>query len=259
MHQFGFGVEKDYNKALEYYQKGEFYNDSDCLNSIGNLYQKGIGGLNKNLEKALEYYKKAEETNPNAIHSIGFMLMNGFQVEKNEIEGIKKYKEASKKGSSFGLNSLGILYFYGYKDKNGKIKIDKDRGISLFKKAADRGNSFGHANYGNVLLKQTKLTTNEKKIGLRYLKNSIDLGNSLGLHYYAQYLLEQRNSQNEAIEILKKASDNNYHYSQYLLGKIYYYGQGIQENKEEGLKLIIKAASNGYQRALDELKKIEKN
>lgn len=58
LYKYGDGVEKNYQKALEFYQQAyEKSNDKQFLLSIGHLYREGDNYLPKNLNKAIEYYE----------------------------------------------------------------------------------------------------------------------------------------------------------------------------------------------------------
>lgn len=56
----GFGVEQDYAKAKEWFEKAALAGDSICSVIIENMYYYGRG-VEQNAEKAAEWYAKAEE------------------------------------------------------------------------------------------------------------------------------------------------------------------------------------------------------
>lgn len=58
LYQDGNGVEQDYAKAIEWYEKAAELGNATALNNIGYMYQYGEG-VDSDYEKALEYYDKA--------------------------------------------------------------------------------------------------------------------------------------------------------------------------------------------------------
>ncbi|MBR0519627.1 sel1 repeat family protein, partial [bacterium] len=56
----GHGVEQNYTKALQYFQKASKNGNFESLNNLGIMYENGFG-VEKDLNKALEYYKKSAE------------------------------------------------------------------------------------------------------------------------------------------------------------------------------------------------------
>ena len=53
---FGHGTKKNYQKAFEFYKKSSNLNNSDGMNHLAMMYEKGIGVI-KNIDKAIKYYK----------------------------------------------------------------------------------------------------------------------------------------------------------------------------------------------------------
>ena len=64
MYQNGLGVETDYAKALEWYEKAAEMGDATAMYNIANIYENGLG-VDQDAEKAAEWYAKAEEAAEN--------------------------------------------------------------------------------------------------------------------------------------------------------------------------------------------------
>ena len=63
MYQNGYGVEKDYKKAFEWFFKSAEQGNSFGQYNLGVMYQNGCG-VEKDLKKAIEwYFKSAEQGN----------------------------------------------------------------------------------------------------------------------------------------------------------------------------------------------------
>lgn len=60
MYYAGLGVEQDYAKALEWFEKAAELNYTTAVHNIGYMYQEGLG-VEQDYDKALEWYEKAVE------------------------------------------------------------------------------------------------------------------------------------------------------------------------------------------------------
>lgn len=54
----GIGIEKNLNKAFEWYKKSAENDNSEGMFSIGYAYHNGIG-IDRDIEKAIYWYEKA--------------------------------------------------------------------------------------------------------------------------------------------------------------------------------------------------------
>jgi TPR repeat protein len=104
-HEEGLIFEQSFEKALEYFRKGEDFNERNSLNSIGFFYEKGIGGLEQSSQKAIQYYEKAASLgDPKALYNLGCIHIDGELVEKNPEKSFDYFLQASDLGSTV-LNS----------------------------------------------------------------------------------------------------------------------------------------------------------
>ena len=90
----GDGVERDVNKALEYYEMYlEKWDEAWAYEAVGNIYFLGEG-IDKDPVKALEYYeisyKKGNTNSPNLCYRIGQLYEKGEGV-KLDIDKAKEY------------------------------------------------------------------------------------------------------------------------------------------------------------------------
>lgn len=108
------GVEKDYNKALYYYQKGFDLDYPLCIYSLGISYELGLG-------KILEVDKeKAKKLLTNAYPKI-IKLINNPNI--TEIERV------------YAKFVTGAYYYFGL----GEIEKDYSRAFEIIKECADKG------------------------------------------------------------------------------------------------------------------------
>ena len=130
----GFGIEKDYSKAMTWYLKGiNSYKNTQvregldepyiilnkCQEHIARLYYNGWG-VEKDLNKAFSLYKQAAENSSNrSMGLIGFMYLKGQGVEKNEKEAEKWLLKAHNKGDIDA--SIDLAVYYNNKVSDGDL------------------------------------------------------------------------------------------------------------------------------------------
>ncbi|WP_162983240.1 tetratricopeptide repeat protein, partial [Helicobacter mehlei] len=74
---------KDYSKALQYYQKAAEMGSANAYTDLGLMYAKGEG-VAKDYSKALQYYQKAAEMgSADAYNKLGLMYDMGEGVEQD--------------------------------------------------------------------------------------------------------------------------------------------------------------------------------
>lgn len=128
-------TEKNYKKAIEYYQKATELGSSTSFNNLGECYFFGRG-VKKNYPKAVELYQKAADNGSICgIDNLGYCYNYGLGIEQNYLKAIEYYQKAAEKGSAFSLKELGDCYY------NGKgIEQNNSKAIEYYKKAAKLGN-----------------------------------------------------------------------------------------------------------------------
>ena len=106
----GWGTDKNYTKAFEYFSKSISYNNTEnakSWNSLGYLYYYGLG-VEKNVEKAFDYFRIGITYKDSAaIFDAAYLLIQNQNNDKNLIE--KDYSKAY----SHAQNLASKDYFFG--------------------------------------------------------------------------------------------------------------------------------------------------
>lgn len=126
MYYYGKGVDKDYTKAFQWYEKSALQGNSDSQNMLGIMYRFGFG-IEKDINKSIEYYTKAiEQENHFAMNNLGHLYLFGDEkVDKNYKKAFDLYIKAEQLGNTSAMHALGIIYENGYGvDKNSKIALN---------------------------------------------------------------------------------------------------------------------------------------
>ena len=126
----GIGVDKDYEKAVEFWKKAVSLGNVQAHNSLAICYLQGFG-VEKDYDKVFNLSKVAAEKGiANAQCNLGNCYYNGIGVYRNKNEGVKWFEKAAEQGHSVALLNLGSYYesvFY------------YDKAIEMYEKAVELG------------------------------------------------------------------------------------------------------------------------
>lgn len=140
------GIKQNYQEAIWWYRKAATQDNPSAQNSLGWMYQNGLGGVKRDYQKAVKWYKKAAtQGNSSAQNNLGWMYHHGLGVNRDYREAIRYYQKATECGNSNAKNNLadvqnilGDMYF------NGKeITQDYSEAMYFYSSSAENGNSYG--------------------------------------------------------------------------------------------------------------------
>lgn len=215
LYSFGYGVEQDYLKAAEWYEKAVALGNPFAAYSLGSLYLRGQG-VDEDAEKAYELFIMAadhdEKPNAYAAYELGRMC-----AEDDETTSAKWYKKAYHGFEAIERNMADDKLYYRLGQMNLKglgTKIDLDKACAYFEKAADLKNT--DALYG---------------LGKLYLDDDFS-----------------KKDTKKAVDYLYQAAKKNHQFAQYTLGKMYLKGEGVEQDAEYGVRWLLKAIkqNNSY-------------
>lgn len=104
------GVEQNYKKAVEFYEKSAALGNTEAMCLLGSMY--GFGkGVPKNPQKKLELYEKAAALGDNeAMYNLGIFYENGEDVPQDYQKAREWYEKAATFGNTDAMDSLGEMY-----------------------------------------------------------------------------------------------------------------------------------------------------
>ena len=134
----GYGVPKDYSKAVYWYTKSAEQGDAYAQCNIGFCYKNGYG-VPKDYNKAVYWYtKSAEQGNADAIEAL--KKLNREKTMSEEFKGtpeqIKQYQIAAEQGNATAQYNLGVCYYNGQ-----GVAQDNKKAVYWFTKSAEQGNA----------------------------------------------------------------------------------------------------------------------
>ena len=122
MYRNGEGVERDYAKAVEWYEKSAEGGDTVAMICLGDLYENGGYGVEQDYEKAEEWYRK----------------------------GAERYRKTAEAGSDSAMASLGECYI----DGKG-VTADSEEALRWFTKSLEAGFQYPYVTYINKAVQGT--------------------------------------------------------------------------------------------------------
>ena len=96
------------NQHVLYYRAAE-QGDVDAQYNLAVCYENGTG-VERDEQKAVEWYKKAaEQGDARAQFNLALCYKNGIGVEKDEQKAVEWYKEAAEQGDAIAQFNLAML------------------------------------------------------------------------------------------------------------------------------------------------------
>ncbi|MBY0293450.1 MAG: sel1 repeat family protein [Alphaproteobacteria bacterium] len=260
-YHYGHGVEKDDQKALDYFNQAALLGEQNALIYLAIAYQYGYG-VEKNLEEAVKRWENASKRSPNEIVFMGSCYeARGHELQQKGNPGQAKqyfekayeyYEVAAKKQDARGMYNIATHHYLGLvRPKNLK------RVREWLAKAVKEGYVEAMYAIGNVNLfnepKNLKLAEEwlQKAAETGHLKAMLDLG----WLYYAEYKKDI-----ESFSLYKKAAELGSEEAQYncgvlLLGKYVSEGDSSEDDEDRALSYFHKSADKGYSPAMTQLGK----
>lgn len=250
MYEHGVGVEKDLDKAKDFYEKSnlnKYFNGTlgkNYVNFIEGLkYEVGYGVM-KDIDKAKDFYKLAiDENSRDAYTRLGNIQIIENKTERHVKNGIEYLERAWTLGDKNAILSLGNIYLNG-------ITVPKDLEKAKFYYSAGIRSKIPEA-FGYMLhilvYMNTGLTVNYEEIN-KIAEEGSELGDGnsskiMGYLYQNGYGIEKSEGKAEkyylkAIEQGKLIDNLVYWY----LGNLYFYGTKRIQNNEKALENYLVAS-----------------
>lgn len=102
-----------YPQGVEVLIQASVLGESEASFLVGTCYEKGLG-VDKDIERAYDYYKvAAENDDPRALEILGMAYLSGTMLKKDEQTGIEFYERAALRGNKRCQKYLADLFQKG--------------------------------------------------------------------------------------------------------------------------------------------------
>lgn len=231
MYNNGYGTQKDYKKAMEYYKKAVEKDPSysAAYKNIGLLYENGQG-TEQSLDKALEYYIKSAETgDTDSMYNLADFYFYTDEEYRNYSESWDLAQKCDELGDARGANLLGNICldhdFWNHFRKGKSIyKSGEEEALAWYTKAGKNGELIGWQNAGLCYM---RMMDYEKAIDMFKKADGLNSGrlyNDMGICYAS--IPRKRNKYRLALECFKKAAELDDPWGTSNLGLYYENGYG---------------------------------
>jgi TPR repeat protein len=133
----GVGVQRNYSKARECYEKAALSGVAEGVYNVGVCWETGMGS-EADPARAAEYFRRAAEMNlPQALFKMSVILDSGAGVSRDENASIDYMEKAALAGHPDAASIMGLTYLNGLKGR----KKDPEEGMRMLKVAAAAGNA----------------------------------------------------------------------------------------------------------------------
>ena len=134
-YESGVGIEQNYVKARECYEKSAAQNHVYGQCSLGEYYELGKGGLTVDYAEALKYYTlSSQQGNLRAYYRLGDLYYFGRGVAEDKGRAAEYYQNAADRGDFDATQKLAIMY----RDGDG-ISQDIQKALALYEIGVKEG------------------------------------------------------------------------------------------------------------------------
>lgn len=266
MYYNGEGTTVNKKKGCEWFLRGALAGDPGAQAGVGSCYYTGQG-MEQDLPEALKWFSLAAiDGNQVAQFLLGDMYFYGQGVELNLALAKEWYEKSAAqghKGAQKKLDKLKISWDKPYQQltlANSLEKvIDGDAYFISAANAAQAGDVKAQFTLGVTYFRGIGVPQNYIK-ALDFFEKAAAQGHerakeyiprtyfALGSDYFSEEAGVNQDDQ-EAFKWFSKAAELGHPKAQYLVGLMYYFGEGIAKDEAKGIILIKQSAQNGFEQA----------
>lgn len=270
-YEYGNGIKQDYLKAKYWYENASKLNNIDAMFALGQLYELHSGEIYANFkgDVAVDYtiakywYEKAANLGQSdAMFNLGSMYDDGRGIAKDYTKAKNWYEKAANLGNNDAMNNLGLLYQNGQGVAKNCIKAKY-----WFEKSAELKNKYAFYNLaelynmnisqGEYLVIQDNCDEiKDNKLAIEWHERSVQSGNINSLFKLGE-INEAIGKYDEAKDWYDKAIENNNTSAMVSLGRMYRFGNGVEQSYENAKELFAKAYKLGDKTAYSQIQFIE--
>lgn len=266
MYKAGLGTNRDMNRALKLWEQAASLGSARAMYTMAGIYEKG-DGVAMNVPKAIQWYEKAAKSNhlksiealaklytdpesKNQNHAKAFQWLTiaakhpevdpalwvklgdaysfGEGVEKNHATAFTWYDRAAKAGNTDGIFRLGEAYRYGR-----GVDQDIKRSLRFYRLAANLGNDDAIMLMAENYQKGIGVPLDKSK-QRRWLERGVSAGNPSAQLELSRLLLglPEQQDKEEAVSLIRKAAESGDKRSMVELSMLYEQGSLLEKSND---------------------------
>lgn len=153
MYEHGIDVERDPQKAMEWFTRGAEAGDPVAMVGLAQCYFTGMGSVAADHAAARSWFRKAADLgSPMAMNSLGIMDERGMGGRRDLRSAVSWFRKAAEAGYAPAMNDLGNCYnpmmpLYSAVSESGIVK-DGAEAVRWYLAASKKGSPEGTFNLG---------------------------------------------------------------------------------------------------------------
>lgn len=218
---------------------------------LGPAYFTGSNGFEKNMTEAAKWLPHAvEKDNATAMAQLGFLLLNGTGVAKDEAKGVELIQRSAQANDPTGLYYLGLMNMQGI-----GTAANPTEGVRLLTQAAQAQQPDAMKALGDAYRDGQGVTANATE-ALSWYDRAGAAGVASASYAAAQLHEKGRGvprDMTRAMDLYRQAADKGHGPSMYRLSQAYFNGVGVKKSNDEGMSWLTKASDAAEPEAMREL------
>ena len=203
------------------------------LYELGCKYYFGQDGCTEDHEKAYECFKQASDLGDEwASAMIGRMYMYGHAVGRDIKKAENLLAQGAYKGIPFAQFCLADIFRDEYKDYSSAFR--------WYKESADAGNAYSMHMTGLSYYFGEGVNEDDDN-ALSYFLRAAESESEIS-YYYIGCIYDSKENFSEAYDWFKKSADAGFYSGMCGLGKLYFFGKGVETDFSEAYKWLSQAA-----------------
>lgn len=242
-HLFGYGIEKDEKTAVEWFMKAAVKGQAVARYNLAYCYLSGLG-VTQNFKAAEQWFLKAAEQGMSlAEYMVGYNYLTGEYFKKNIKKAVYWLTKAAEKNQPNAQTALGKMHMEGE-----GVKVDYAKAKTLLEKAVKQGDAFAYYHLGCIYSAGLSVQQDDEK-AVSLWKIAAEHGvaqaqHDLGVSYFRGAGIEK--NEQKAFEWFYKSAQQNWPDGVYNLARCYEFGRGTTKDIEKALEYYLKAQELGY-------------
>lgn len=230
--------------------------DAAAQNQVGYWYFMGTH-VKQNYEEAVKWWLlSGKQNNPYALGNLGICYQAGFGVEPDSAKAVKLFDRALKEGYTSLFPTLENLadedMFYAsyvascYKRGIG-TKRNPGKAAIYFEKCANQGSVPAMVELGSLYRE-----TNKPEKAYEWYEKAAKFDNPVAIYYCGDMLQKGEGVEQDkekGFNLILRAADDGVRTAQFDVARCYYTGDGTVKNENLGAQWLAKAANQGLTKA----------
>ncbi len=242
MYLEGDGITKNPYLGLRYLTLAAHQQHVLAQVEVANLYHQGHL-IERNEEAAMKWYQAAAAQNePNSLYVIGMGYIQGSSSLPQNFEmGVQYLKKSADKGFYPAQYALATLYLEGH-----PVLKDKFAAIEYLRQAAVGGSHDAQVKLAKILMEFS--IPQYDKVAFYWASQAAISQNQDALYLLGNFYVDGIGTQVDYIrasEIFEKLANQDHPLAELKLGQMYYYGQGVDQDRVLAKKWFLKSARHG--------------